>query len=398
MPTLKPVVLKNEQLADGTYKVKISVFHKGKTCYISTDLRVSSPSHLKNGAIVKEPESSVKSSRVRTLLNQYQSIVDSIEQPGLYTCPQIKDIILRNDNSKAPKTYQSASDEYVRLLYSEGRASYAQLISKATEYFLSFTNGDVFLCDITPLIIESFSRHLSQRRKRNGQPLSKTMVNMVLARVKVIVNYAVREQYVSYQFHPFLKTKITRSKVREVDLPLDTMRQLIAFSSESKALQVARDVFVLSFYMSGMNLIDLLKTDFRKSETAYMRSKTMNRSAEVYHLPIPQEAKEIASRYINNKGRLDFGYSFSYHNLLCYISRSLARIKETLGIEDDLVFYSARKSFSQYATDLGIPDRIINYCLAHSDSSRGVLQFYTRTRRTQAETAIRQVIDYVLNY
>ena len=397
MATIRPVVLKNEQLSDGTYKVKISVFHKGKTCYISTDFRVSSPSHLKNGSVVKEPEATVTSSKIRALLNLYQSIIDSIDQPGLYTCSQIKDIILRNDNSKAPKTFKSASDEYVQHLENESRHSYSRLIAKAAEYFLDFTNGDVFLQDITPIIIESFSRHLSQRKKRNGQPLSRTMVSMILSRVKVVVNYSIREQYVSYQYHPFLKTKIARSKIREVDLPLKTMRKLIHYSSDRKPLQTARDIFVLSFLMSGMNLIDLLKIDFRLDEVSYMRSKTINRSTEVYHLPIPQEAKDIASKYLNKQGKLDLGYSFSYHNLLCYISRSLAKIKAELNIKDDLIFYSARKSFSQYATDLGVSDRIIDYCLAHSDSSRGVLHFYTRTRRTQAKQAIRQVIDYVFN-
>lgn len=59
--------------------------------------------------------------------------------------------------------------------------------------------------------------------------------------------------------------------------------------------------------------------------------------------------------------------------------------------------HSARKSFAQYAFDLGIPDSIIDYCLAHSDNGRGVVRYYTKTRFKQAEIAINRVAYYINN-
>ena len=61
------------------------------------------------------------------------------------------------------------------------------------------------------------------------------------------------------------------------------------------------------------------------------------------------------------------------------------------------MYYSARKSFAQYASELGIPDNIIDYCLGHSDNKRGVIRFYTKVKKQQADAAIEKVIDYVNN-
>ena len=60
-----------------------------------------------------------------------------------------------------------------------------------------------------------------------------------------------------------------------------------------------------------------------------------------------------------------------------------------------MVYYSARKTFAQLASELGIPDGVIDYCLGHSDKSRGVIRYYAKVREKQAEIAINRVIDYV---
>ena len=115
-------------------------------------------------------------------------------------------------------------------------------------------------------------------------------------------------------------------------------------------------------------------------------------------IKIPEEAQKIIDTWINKRtGKLEFGYKFSYKNFSRYISRSLASLTKSLGINEKVVYYSARKSFAQYASELGIPDNIIDYCLGHSDNKRGVIRFYTKVKKQQADAAIEKVIDYV-NY
>lgn len=58
----------------------------------------------------------------------------------------------------------------------------------------------------------------------------------------------------------------------------------------------------------------------------------------------------------------------------------MRELKEYLGIKQTLCFYSARKTFAQFASELGIPDGVIDYCLGHSDKNRGIIRYYTKVK------------------
>jgi intergrase/recombinase len=111
---------------------------------------------------------------------------------------------------------------------------------------------------------------------------------------------------------------------------------------------------------------------------------------------IPDVAKSIIHEWMNkNTGRLDFGYKFTYSNFSRYLTRSISKLADELNITEKVVYYSARKTFAQFASELGIPDGVIDYCLGHSDKSKSVIRFYTKVKQRQAEIAINRVIDYV---
>ena len=126
---------------------------------------------------------------------------------------------------------------------------------------------------------------------------------------------------------------------------------------------------------------------------SFERIKTVHAKTgkSVITIPIHSEAKAIISKYINKKGFLDLGYSYTYSNLQKYINLCMRELKERLGIKQTLCFYSARKTFAQFASELGIPDGVIDYCLGHSDKSKGIIRYYTRVKQKQAEIAINRV-------
>ena len=187
---------------------------------------------------------------------------------------------------------------------------------------------------------------------------------------------------IHYSVHPFMNYTIPSSPVREVDISLEAFNKIRLAEPKEKKFRVAHDLFCLSFYLGGINLIDLLQIDFKDRETIeYVRAKSRNttQGVKVISFTIPEPAKEIITRWLNrNTGRLDFGYKFSYPNFSRYLTRSLVALAEELGITEKVVYYSARKSFAQYASEIGIPDGIIDYCLGHSDKSKGVIRYYTK--------------------
>lgn len=222
-----------------------------------------------------------------------------------------------------------------------------------------------------------------------------------MSRTRTIINRGVKQQLAKYDVHPFLNYSIPSSPVREVDISLEAFNRIRLAAPKEKKYRVAHDLFCLSFYLGGINLIDLLQIDFRDTEALeYVRTKTRNTAVGTRTIcfTIPEPAKEIIKEWMNrNTGRLDFGYKFSYPNFSRYLTRSLASLAKELGITEKVVYYSARKSFAQYASEIGIPDGIIDYCLGHSDKSKGVIRYYTKVRQKQADMAISRVIDYVDN-
>ena len=204
-----------------------------------------------------------------------------------------------------------------------------------------------------------------------------------------------------YDVHPFVNFQIATSPVREVDISFESFNRLRMADPSERRLKVAHDLFCLSFYLGGINLIDLLGIDFRGINTLeYVRTKSRNmtRGGNKIVFSIPDQARDIIDRWMDKRtGKLDFGYKFSYPNFSRYLSRSLSKLAQSLGITEKVVYYSARKSFAQYASEIGIPDGVIDYCLGHSDKSKGVIRYYTKVKKFQADMAISRVIDYVNN-
>lgn len=395
MATLRLTIIRNKPLKDGRFKIKISVCHKGETTYINTRYSVTSPTHWKDGQVIKEADASLTNSNLRTLMDFYQDKLDNIHNQKLYTCKQLKDLLMQEDEKEEKPTYSQVCSEYIKELKHDGRESYAILIERSKRYFLEFTRIDIRLEDITPFIITNFKKYLLQKKK-----ISETTANMMLSQIKAVVNRAIQYGKVAYTIHPFIMSKIGKAPVKDVDISRESLIKIRDCNPCSYKFCVARDMFMLSFYLCGMNPSDLLSAKFTDdSSVTFKRTKIKHRTISDIQttLHIPYEALTIINRYKGKNGKLDLNYKFSFRNLCRYIGRSASELAKDLGIPEKVTFTSARKTFAQFAFDLGVSDNVIDYCLGHVDSSRGVIRHYANGDIRHAKIVITRVIDYVNN-
>lgn len=392
MANLKLTILRDKPNKDGSYKIRVSVTHRHDIKYILTKFSVDNAGQFRNGQVVKRSDAAETNRQLRLLLNEYQDALDDIKCINQYTCKELRNLIVTRQEIINTNSFQLVGKAYVDELMTDGRISYAKLIERNNRYFEECCNGDVYLDNITPTTIANYDRFLRRTKK-----LSETSVGMMMSRARTIINRAVKQQLVKYDIHPFAYYHIKASAVRELDLPIEEIRKIRDFATSEKKLRVARDLFMLSFYLAGINLADLLELDFRnKSCITFARKKVRNtmQGEQATTLPIIAEAREIIDAWMNKRtGLLDFGYNFSYSNFYRYMTRCIDKMAEILNIECKVVYYSARKSFAQIAYELGIQDGVIDYCLGHSDKGRGVIRFYTKVRREQAEFAVRSVVE-----
>lgn len=396
MPILKLVITPDKVAKDGTHKIRVALGHHSVTRYIVTRFKIDDLSQFKNGQVVKRPDASIINTKLRTLLNEYQEKLDEIRSVSMYDCKQLRDILVNGcGKEQTAATFQSVAESYIKELIEDNRANYAKLIERNSRYFKEYTRGEFLLSEITPQIISNYARYL-----KNTKKVSDTTVGMMMSRTRTIINRAKKELLVKYDVDPFAFYSIKEAPIREIDITIENLSKIKNYNPDRKRLVVARDLFMLSFYLGGMNLVDILDVNFKgKDYIEYVRTKSRNTAQgdKRIIIPVVNEAKEIINRWISKSGKLDFGYKYSYSNFNRYLSRSIEMMIKDLKIDQKVVFYSARKTFAQFSSDLGIPDAVIDYCLGHSDKSRGVIRYYTKVRSKQAEVAISRVIDYVNN-
>ena len=262
MATLKLAVTPDKVAKDGSHKIRIALGHKSVTRYIVTRFKIDHLSQFKNGQIVKRPDAAIINTKLRNLLNEYQEKLDSIRCIQMYDCRQLREILINSTTAgHTAATFQAVAGSYITELIEDGRGNYAKLLERNCRYFTEFTKGEFLLSDITPEIIHNYARFL-----RNTKRVGETTIGMMMSRTRTIINRGVKKQLVKYDVSPFAYYSIKSSPVREVDITIENLLKIKNHLPKEKKLRVARDLFMLSFYLGGINLADLLDVDFRKTD------------------------------------------------------------------------------------------------------------------------------------
>lgn len=273
MATLSLTILKAKVLKDGRHKIRIAVRHHHETCYIITPYIIDNISEFKNGQVVKRADSNIINVQLRKLLNAYQSILDDVKGVDTISATDIRNILInKKDKENGSPTFQKVCNDYIEELKSEGRGNYAKLLERNCRYFTEFCKGDMVLDAITPQMIERYSHYL--KTKKN---IGLTTLGMHMCRTRTIINRAKKMQLVSYTADPYLYYSIPQPMARDLDITVDKVREFIALKTNKKQFEVAKSLWLLSYYLGGINLVDLLKIDFsNKKEIEYVRTKSRN--------------------------------------------------------------------------------------------------------------------------
>lgn len=387
MTTLKLAVVPAKVLKNGKHKIRIAIGHKHETRYLVTRFVIDSPSQFKEGQVVDVPYASHINMKLRNLLNTYQEALDRINTNS-YSCSQILEYL--SNFREGSCAFSSAAEDYIGSLMRERRESTAGLYRRTCNYFMDCFKHDTMLEGITPRTVKDFDIYLKER----GFSPATRGTHMV--HLKAIINYAIKYKKVSYDTHPFEFYEKPDSSVRELDISVDEVRMIRDAEVTERSLRIARDLFMLSYYLGGINLIDLMQINFKgKDVIEYIREKSKNtkKGDKKISFSIPAEAKPIISEWMGKNGKLNFGYKLSYDNFRKYVTKAIIRLAENLGIEKHVVYYSARKSFVQHGFELGVPLETLEYCIGQSMKANRPIFNYVKIMRKHADLAIRKILD-----
>lgn len=69
-------------------------------------------------------------------------------------------------------------------------------------------------------------------------------------------------RYVEYKVAPFITASIPSAKKRDTHITVEQLKIIRDMVPDKYNVSVVRDIFMLTYYLAGMNLVDMLAYDF----------------------------------------------------------------------------------------------------------------------------------------
>lgn len=229
---------------------------------------------------------------------------------------------------------------------------------------------------------------------------SRNARNIHFRNIRSVFNDAIDDEITN--LYPFRKFKIKNTVTIKRSLTVKQLRTFFECPCEKHGEQY-KDIFKLTFYLIGINIIDLCNLkEIRNNRIEYYREKT-NR---LYSIKVEPEAMEIIEKYKGKNQLLDILDRYvDYRNYARRLNENLKRIgNTTVGkhgkknrqpLFPQLTTYWTRHTWATIASDLDIPKDTIAAALGHGGNT--VTDIYINFNQKKIDEANRKVIDHVLN-
>lgn len=392
---LRVVILPAKVLANGTHRVRIAISHRGQTRYLMTRFIVPEVECLRNGTIVGVNNASYINQQLRIRMNRIYTICDKATDIDYLTCSQLVQYIENKESNSGPKTIHEIGERFLNMKQSTHAEGTLKLYRDAITYFEQFFGSDYLLQLLSADDLFSFRNWLKEKKG-----LSQTTISIKERNLHTVINYAIKMKYVQFEVSPYSVFSDTPPTVRDCRITIEQLRMIRDLKLDGRRdymTRYARDLFMLSFYLCGMNLADMMSVDLSGDSVKYMRQKTKARRKTPRHteFTIQPEAKEIIDRLMVN-GKIVIKYERSYDAVSRILHDCLPRIAKQCGIQTQFIFYSARKTFAQLANELFVKDNVIEYCIGDTVTpSKKVIGYYINVTKRMADMSIRRVFDAV---
>lgn len=422
MATFKAEVIEHHKKKDGTYNVKIRVTHQRVKRYIATSFFVTKEDmtrslKIKNQKIIDSIEATIK---------QYRDACNDLgEKLSGMNVDQVVDYI------KGHKERQGAfyldvvkyGRDKIEEMKKSGHEGNARTYEIALDVLVQFVGRDsVSIAEVTAKFVKDFATWIQARPEKPGRSKGyKRSASLYLANLRALHNMAKSEfndedtGVINIPLSPFVKSKVPKTPVtRKRAVAVDVIQAIAAlpysanYQLGTNRHNLAKDVFLLSFGLIGMNSIDLFNCDcIKDGRITYKRTKTTNRredKAEI-SIKIEPEILPLVEKYRDPSGERVFKFYLMYANsqtFNCAVNKGLKMIEEELKslnkeLEvDDLEYYAARHSWATIARNSAKVEKYtVHAALNHVDEEMKSTDIYIDKDYTLIDEANRKVLDLV---
>lgn len=405
--TIKPYLDTRRAVGDVPVSMMLSLTSHGKSALIPVGVKIAPSLWDKKAQSVKKcPRKAYFDKAISDRYYAVQEMISKLSEEDeelmrRLTITEIKNIILERLDGKERKDTGNGSFALVYKKFVETKQGRTRQIYETTwKRICEFTDKAERLNfeDITAKWLNEFNGYMAKRSPaQNARSIH-------LRDIRAVFNFAIDEEMTD--LYPFRKFKIKSTPTMKRSLSADDIR-MIATMPLLPWQEEYRDVFMLIFYLIGINIVDLFSLtheNVQNGRIVYTRRKTKR----IYSIKIEPEAQEILERRKGTTHLIDVADRYKDHtNFTSRFNKALKTFgtwevdehhKQKVRYKpywDFLSSYWARHSWATIAyNDCNIPVDVISQALGHSMGNR-VTMVYINSDSKKVDEANRKVIEKV---
>ena len=419
MLTIKAEIKRSELKVDGTYNVKIRFTLDRKVKRLSTNLFVTQQDLTKS--LKFKEDTSIKREIDRLVLYYREQCLKLQLDQNHYSLDEIIEFLNGEQEKQQTIDFIKFSREWIASATIKGAPNYTTAIN-ALVRFVGKEELDINL--ITLEFLEQFKAFLIGERDARTKKLmqqgkrvtSNRTLSLYLVSIKKLFSEAKRKfnkkdkNLILIPNSPFEDFKIPKQEAtRKRAISVDIIKKLwkLPYKDMKKGYKstcrynLAKDCFILSFCLMGINSADLYNaTEMRGNTIIYNRTKTKARRLDGAKMmvDIPKIVQPLIDKYKDSTGKRLFNFYQYYGDEKTFnkaINSGLKEIGSILEV-DDLEYYAARHSWATIALNkVGIDKYTVHAALNHIDDSMKVTDIYIERDFVNENKANTKVVKYV---
>lgn len=325
-------------------------------------------------------------------INKLQSIINRWEKTRVeYTA---NDIILTFQRQATEQSLCNFMQSVIIQLQQMGKQRTSETYRATLKSFMQFRDDkDVLLKEIDSDMMLMYEAYL------HNKGLTKNSSSFYMRILRAVYNRAVEKDFTANR-NPFKYVYTGIDKTIKRAIPLKAIKQIKALELSSiPSLELARDMFLFSFYTRGMSFIDmayLKKKNLSNNILSYRRRKT----GQQLFIRWEKCMQEIVEKYDNLYSEyllpiikpMNCDERTQYQNAMYLINHKLKIIGKMVDIQQPLTMYVARHSWASAAKNKNIPISVISKGMGH-DSEITTQIYLTSLDITMVDKANSRILN-----
>ncbi|HAN78223.1 MAG TPA: hypothetical protein DCQ31_10865 [Bacteroidales bacterium] len=369
MASIKTLLNKSKVLSNGEHPIIIQILVNRQKKVLHTN-KTSVEAHWnanKGEPNAKHPSFNMLKQFIKQRkLTLEGKLMELEKQKSDFTLSEFLDFI---EIQKVQESFFCFFDKTIAMLAANNKNGNAAAYKSTRSVFAKFLNNkDLRFSEVNFALIQKFDTYLRTKG------LSTNGISFHMRTLRALYNRAVKEDVASESNYPFKKYSIKREKTIHRALTKNDIAKIKNFEINNReGLEEARDYFMFSFYLRGINFVDM----------AYLKVKNMNgdrieykraKTGDIFSMELPDQALEIIRKY--NRLTEPEAFMFpvikhpenhfrEYKQAMRLTNRRLKKFGALLELNIPLTTYVARHSWATIAKRAGISTSIISESMGH---------------------------------